>query len=105
MARRLRLNSRMGILADGSAVVPALTGEQFAGPGSARTGYSEYNQRELLARWADHLERPVAAAGLLHVGSSGAPHAVAAGGAADSPDDPPVLEHVPSEDTAEVTGA
>jgi hypothetical protein len=31
-------------------------------------GYSEYNQRELLLRWADHLERPARAAAQLHVG-------------------------------------
>jgi len=55
MARRLRLNSRMGLLEDGADVVPALTAAQFAGPGSARVGYSEYNQRALLNRWADQL--------------------------------------------------
>jgi hypothetical protein len=57
MARRLLLNSRMGLLEDGSHVVPALTGEQFAGPGEAYVGYGEYNQRHLLNRWADYLER------------------------------------------------
>jgi phenylpropionate dioxygenase-like ring-hydroxylating dioxygenase large terminal subunit len=59
MARQLLLNSRMGLLEDGTEVVPALTREQFAGPGIAHTGYAEYNQRELLTRWADHLGRPV----------------------------------------------
>ncbi|MQA13826.1 MAG: Rieske 2Fe-2S domain-containing protein [Pseudonocardiaceae bacterium] len=58
MARRLRLNSRMGLLDDDTEVTPALPPEQFAGPGVARTGYSEANQRELLRRWADHLEQP-----------------------------------------------
>jgi phenylpropionate dioxygenase-like ring-hydroxylating dioxygenase large terminal subunit len=58
MARRLRLNSRMGILRDGTDVTPALTPEQFHGPGVAHTGYGEFNQRELLRRWAEHLERP-----------------------------------------------
>ena len=58
MARRLLLNSRMGLLEDGSEVVPALTPEQFSGPGRAFVGYGEYNQRHLLSRWADHLERP-----------------------------------------------
>ena len=52
MARRLQLNSRMGILQDGREVIPALTSEQFHGPGVAHTGYGEYNQRELLSRWA-----------------------------------------------------
>jgi phenylpropionate dioxygenase-like ring-hydroxylating dioxygenase large terminal subunit len=59
MARQLLLNSRMGLLEDGTEVVPALTREQFAGPGIAHTGYAEYNQRELLTRWADHLGRTV----------------------------------------------
>jgi phenylpropionate dioxygenase-like ring-hydroxylating dioxygenase large terminal subunit len=108
MARRLRLNSRMGILADDTEVIPALTAEQFAGPGSAHVGYSEYNQRELLARWADHLERPVTAAAALHVGTTGVGEdrrAIATRNGADASDDPPALEHVPSEDAAEVTGA
>lgn len=58
MARRLLLNSRMGLLEDGSHVVPQLDREQFAGPGEAYVGYGEYNQRHLLDRWADHLEMP-----------------------------------------------
>jgi phenylpropionate dioxygenase-like ring-hydroxylating dioxygenase large terminal subunit len=58
MARRLLLNSRMGMLDDGSPVVAPLTPEQFAGPGVAHVGYGEYNQRHLLERWADHMERP-----------------------------------------------
>jgi phenylpropionate dioxygenase-like ring-hydroxylating dioxygenase large terminal subunit len=68
MARRLQLNSRMGILEDDTEVVPQLTPEQFHGPGSAHTGYSEYNQRALLHRWADDLATPQAAAGTLTVG-------------------------------------
>ncbi|MBW0101741.1 Rieske 2Fe-2S domain-containing protein [Pseudonocardia sp. KRD291] len=68
MARRLQLNSRMGILEDDTEVVPELTAEQFHGPGSAHTGYSEYNQRALLRRWADDLATPQAAAGTLTVG-------------------------------------
>lgn len=68
MARRLLLNGRMGLLEDGQNVVEPLTAEQYSGPGSTRIGYSEYNQRELLFRWADHLERPVQAAAQLHVG-------------------------------------
>jgi phenylpropionate dioxygenase-like ring-hydroxylating dioxygenase large terminal subunit len=59
MARRLLLNSRMGLLEDGTEVVPPLTREQYAGPGEAHVGYGEYNQRHLLSLWADHLERPV----------------------------------------------
>lgn len=67
MARRLQLNSRMGILEDDTEVAPQLTPEQFHGPGSAHTGYSEYNQRSLLHRWADDLATPQAAAGTLTV--------------------------------------
>jgi hypothetical protein len=59
MARRLLLNSRMGLLEDGTEVGAPLTREQFAGPGEAHVGYGEYNQRHLLNRWADYLERPV----------------------------------------------
>jgi len=70
MARRLLLNGRMGLLEDGTEVVPALTPEQFHGPGVAHTGYGEYNQRELLDRWADHLEQPVKAAAAVEVGGA-----------------------------------
>jgi len=70
MARRLLLNSRMGLLADDTSVTPALTREEFAGPGTAHVGYGEYNQRNLLAEWAAHLERPTAAGGSLRVGAS-----------------------------------
>lgn len=57
MAKRLLLNSRMGMLADGSGVVAPLARDQFAGPGVAHVGYGEYNQRHLLAEWADFIER------------------------------------------------
>jgi phenylpropionate dioxygenase-like ring-hydroxylating dioxygenase large terminal subunit len=70
MARRLLLNSRMGMLENGQNVVEPLTPEQYSGPGSSRVGYSEYNQRELLLRWANHLERPMEKAAQLHVGSN-----------------------------------
>jgi hypothetical protein len=55
MARRLLLNSRMGLLEDDRPVVEALSAESFHGPGRAQVGYNEYNQRELLKLWADHL--------------------------------------------------
>jgi phenylpropionate dioxygenase-like ring-hydroxylating dioxygenase large terminal subunit len=70
MARRLLLNSRMGLLADDSPVVPALTPEEFAGPGTAHVGYGEYNQRHLLAEWATHLEQPTAVGGSVQIGTS-----------------------------------
>jgi hypothetical protein len=76
MARRLLLNSRMGLLEDGTPVVAPLTADQFAGPGQAYVGYGEYNQRHLLSRWADHLERPVAKVAQVEV--SGVPAAVTA---------------------------
>jgi hypothetical protein len=58
MARRLLLNGRMGMLQDDTPVVAPLTADQFAGPGVARVGYGEYNQRALLAEWAELLEQP-----------------------------------------------
>jgi phenylpropionate dioxygenase-like ring-hydroxylating dioxygenase large terminal subunit len=56
MARRLLLNSRMGLLADDRPVVEALPADAFHGPGRAQVGYNEHNQRQLLRRWADCLE-------------------------------------------------
>lgn len=56
MARRLLLNSRMGLLSDDRPVVEALPAESFHGPGRAQVGYNEYNQRELLKLWAQQLE-------------------------------------------------
>ncbi|VBA38093.1 Biphenyl 2,3-dioxygenase subunit alpha [Mycobacterium innocens] len=55
MARRLLLNSRMGLLSDDRPVVEALPAEAFHGPGCAQVGYNEYNQRELLKLWAAYL--------------------------------------------------
>ena len=56
MARRLLLNSRMGLLSDDRAVVEALPAESFHGPGRAQVGYNEHNQRALLTMWADYLQ-------------------------------------------------
>jgi hypothetical protein len=70
MARRLLLNSRMGLMEDGTDVVPPLTREQFHGPGVAHTGYAEFNQRALLNRWADHIEQPVKSASALEIGGT-----------------------------------
>lgn len=61
MARRLRLHSRMGLYEDDTEVSPPLPRDRFHGPGVARTGYGEHNQRALLRRWADDLARPPAA--------------------------------------------
>jgi phenylpropionate dioxygenase-like ring-hydroxylating dioxygenase large terminal subunit len=58
MARRLLLNSRMGLLADDRPVVGQLSAESFHGPGRAQVGYNENNQRELLKLWADYLQMP-----------------------------------------------
>jgi hypothetical protein len=58
MARRLLLNSRMGLLSDDRPVVEALTPDSFHGPGRAQVGYNEYNQRALLNLWADYLQQP-----------------------------------------------
>jgi phenylpropionate dioxygenase-like ring-hydroxylating dioxygenase large terminal subunit len=54
MARRLRLNSRMGLAADGEVV--SARPASFSGPGSAYVGFGEHNQRRLLSLWADYLE-------------------------------------------------
>jgi hypothetical protein len=54
MARRLLLNSRMGLRHDGSALVEEFAA--FAGPGSKRQGFGEHNQRHFLDLWADALE-------------------------------------------------
>ena len=70
MARRLLLNSRMGLLADDTPVVPALTSQEYAGPGKVHIGYGEYSQRALLAEWADHLERRVEHVGHVEVGTT-----------------------------------
>jgi phenylpropionate dioxygenase-like ring-hydroxylating dioxygenase large terminal subunit len=73
MARRLLLNNRMGLYSDDTPVAPALTPEQFAGPGVARVGYGEHNQRSLLADWADHLERPAVPQRPVEVGTPDSP--------------------------------
>ena len=57
MARRLLLNSRMGLLADDRPVIEALPPSAFHGPGRAQVGYNEHNQRALLNMWADYLQR------------------------------------------------
>ena len=72
----MRLNSRMGLLEDDATVTPKLRPGQFHGPGEARTGYSEANQREFLRRWADEVEVPGTSAATLDVGHV-APAAVA----------------------------
>lgn len=57
MARRLLLNSRMGLYPDGSPVIDPLPADEFHGPGYAQTGYNEHNQRQLLNMWVDYLDR------------------------------------------------
>lgn len=60
IARNLLLNGRMGLLPDNTEMVAPLPPDQFAGPGEARVGYGEHNQRAWLNEWANYLERPVA---------------------------------------------
>ena len=55
MARRLTLNSRMGLTSEGKPVKPPLA--TFAGPGVAYQGFGEYGQRHWLGQWADCLSR------------------------------------------------
>ena len=69
MARRLLLNSRMGLLQNDRPVVEPLSPETFHGPGVAHVGYNEFNQRALLRLWADHLELPPVSAHATAVGT------------------------------------
>ena len=55
MARRLKLNSRMGLTSEGKPLKPPLAA--FAGPGVAYQGFGEYDQRHWLSQWSDHLAR------------------------------------------------
>ena len=55
MARRLNLNSRMGLNSAGQPIKPPMTA--FAGPGVAYQGFGEFNQRHWLRQWTDQLER------------------------------------------------
>jgi hypothetical protein len=43
----------MGLTGDDAAINQQVPG--FAGPGAARVGYSEFNQRDWLAMWSSHL--------------------------------------------------
>jgi phenylpropionate dioxygenase-like ring-hydroxylating dioxygenase large terminal subunit len=61
MARRLRLNSRMGLAANGEVI--SEKPRSFSGPGTAYVGYGEHNQRRWLSLWADSLEGAPALAG------------------------------------------
>jgi phenylpropionate dioxygenase-like ring-hydroxylating dioxygenase large terminal subunit len=53
MARRLLLNSRMGLTLAGDPIKPPLA--SFTGPGVAYQGFGEFNQRHWLSMWASHL--------------------------------------------------
>jgi hypothetical protein len=68
----------MGLLQDGTPVSPALTQDQWSGPGESHVGYAEYSQRNLLARWADYLERPAAPPAQASIGASTGTKAVTA---------------------------
>ena len=50
------LDSTMGMAPEGGTLGPPP--EHWPGPGVARVGYGEYNQREWLRRWAEHLRMP-----------------------------------------------
>jgi len=51
MARRLNLNSRMGLTSADKPLKPPLAG--FSGPGVAYQGFGEFNQRHWLSMWSD----------------------------------------------------
>lgn len=55
MARRLLLNSRMGLDHDGRSLNEQHPG--FTGPGVAYQGYGEANQRHWLRQWSDAIEQ------------------------------------------------
>jgi hypothetical protein len=55
MARRLTLNSRMGLTSEGKPLKPPLA--TFAGPGVAYQGFGEYGQRHWFGLWGDSLSR------------------------------------------------
>jgi phenylpropionate dioxygenase-like ring-hydroxylating dioxygenase large terminal subunit len=54
MARRLLLNSRMGLTSEGKPIKPPMA--NFSGPGVAYQGFGEFNQRDWLNQWSDFLE-------------------------------------------------
>lgn len=54
MAERLNLHSRMGLMRDDSMVSEPI---HWPAPGTAYTGFGEYNQRALLSLWCDLMER------------------------------------------------
>lgn len=57
MAKRLLLNSRMGLTSEDKPLNAPLA--DFHGPGTAYVGYGEFNQRALLREWADRMEKPL----------------------------------------------
>jgi hypothetical protein len=66
MARRLNLNSRMGLNSAGQPIKPPM--DTFAGPGVAYQGFGEFNQRHWLRMWTDQLEREPAAHAAVDLG-------------------------------------
>jgi phenylpropionate dioxygenase-like ring-hydroxylating dioxygenase large terminal subunit len=68
MAERLNLHSRMGLSREGGTLREPI---DWPAPGRAFTGFGEFNQRDLLALWADLLEaEPPAVAGGNGAGSA-----------------------------------
>lgn len=53
MARRLRLNNRMGLDGDGRPLRPPVPG--WPAPGTAYTGFGEQNQRSILRLWGRYM--------------------------------------------------
>ncbi|MDL4773153.1 Rieske 2Fe-2S domain-containing protein [Actinomadura xylanilytica] len=67
MAHRFNLNSRMGLTSAGEPITPPMTA--FSGPGTARQGFGEFNQRHWLSMWLDHLETAPPATERLDLGA------------------------------------
>jgi hypothetical protein len=53
LAKRLKLNSRMGLDRGDRFLREPL--DEWPGPGQAFTGFGEYNQRALLALWGEYM--------------------------------------------------
>ena len=56
LSSQVELDSTMGMGPDGGTLHEPIG--HWPGPGRAFVGYGEYNQRELLQRWAESLDRP-----------------------------------------------
>ncbi|CAN5744161.1 aromatic ring-hydroxylating dioxygenase subunit alpha [soil metagenome] len=54
LGSRLTLHNRMGLTPDGAPMSPTLA--DYSGPGVARVGFSEHNQRHWMSMWCSQME-------------------------------------------------